>query len=87
VRIPLLSDPAREATRAYEVLHKADDRAFRATFLVTPEGCVAYFVVSPINIGRSVDETVRVLEELQTGRICLADWRPGDPTLDPALRY
>jgi alkyl hydroperoxide reductase subunit AhpC len=87
VAFPLLSDSAREAARAYEVLNEADNRAFRATFVVGPDGLVAYFVVSPMNVGRSVDETLRVLEALQTGRLCPADWRPGDPTLDPGLRY
>jgi len=87
VEFPLLSDPDRSVTRAYEVLNEADGRAFRATFIVGPEGRVAYFVVSPMNVGRSVDETLRVLEALQSGRLCPADWRPGEPTLDPALRY
>ncbi len=87
VAFPLLSDPTREATRAYGVLNEADGRAFRATFIVGPDGRIAYFVVSPMNVGRSVDETLRVLEALQTGRLCPADWRPGDPTLDPSLRY
>ncbi|HEY7142554.1 MAG TPA: peroxiredoxin [Methylomirabilota bacterium] len=87
VAFPLLSDPAREAARAYQVLDETEDRAFRATFIIGPDGLVAYFVVSPMNVGRSVDETLRVLDALQTGRLCPADWRPGDPTLDPALRY
>jgi peroxiredoxin 2/4 len=87
VEFPLLSDPDRAVARAYEVLNEADGRAFRATFIVGPEGRVAYFVVSPMNVGRSVDETLRVLEALQSGRLCPADWRPGEPTLDPALRY
>jgi len=87
VEFPLLSDPDRSVTRAYEVLNESDGRAFRATFIVGPEGRVAYFVVSPMNVGRSVDETLRVLEALQSGRLCPADWRPGEPTLDPALRY
>jgi alkyl hydroperoxide reductase subunit AhpC len=87
VGFPLLSDPERIAARAYEVLNEADDRAFRATFVIDPEGRVAYLVVSPMNVGRSVDETLRVLEALRTGRLCPADWRAGDPTLDPALKY
>jgi len=36
---------------------------------------------------RSVDETLRVVKALGTGRLCPADWRPGEPTLDPDLRY
>jgi alkyl hydroperoxide reductase subunit AhpC len=40
-----------------------------------------------MNVGRSVEETFRVLKALQTGRLCPADWRPGEPTLDPELKY
>ncbi len=87
VAFPLLSDPARQAARAYEVLNEADDRAFRATFVIGPTGLLAYFVVSPMNVGRSVHETLRVLDALRTGRLCPAEWRSGEPTLDPTLRY
>jgi alkyl hydroperoxide reductase subunit AhpC len=87
VGYPLLSDTTRAAARAYEVLDEADDRAFRATFVIGPEGRVVYFVVSPMNVGRSVDETLRVLAALQTGQLCPADWRAGEPTLDAALKY
>jgi alkyl hydroperoxide reductase subunit AhpC len=87
VTFPLLSDPTRATCRAYGVLNEADGRAFRATFILDPGGRVAYAVVSPMNVGRSVDETLRVLGALQTGRLCPADWQPGEPTLDPELRY
>ena len=84
---PLLSDPTRVTCRAYGILDETDGRAFRATFIVSPEGRIAYVVVSPMNVGRSVDETLRVLEALQTGRLCPADWRSGEPTLDQDLKY
>jgi alkyl hydroperoxide reductase subunit AhpC len=87
VSFPLLSDPAGETCRAYGVLNEAERRAYRATVVISPHGRIAYLVVSPMNVGRSVDETLRVLKALQTGRLCPADWRPGDPTLDPQLRY
>lgn len=87
IRYPLLADPTGEVCRAYGVLNPADERAFRATFIISPEGKVVYIVVSPMNVGRSVDETIRVLRALQTDQLCPADWRPGQPTLDPALKY
>lgn len=87
VAFPLLADPTRATCRAYGVLNEADGRAFRATVIVSPEGRIAYLLVSPMNVGRSVDETLRVLEALQTGRLCPADWRSGEPTLDPGLQY
>ena len=87
VAFPLLSDPTRATCRAYGALDAQEQRAYRATVIVSPDGKVAYQVVSPMNVGRSVDETLRVLRALQTGRLCPADWKPGDETLDPALRF
>jgi len=87
VAFPLLSDTKREVCQAYQVLNPADQRAWRATIIVSPEGRIAYQVVSPMNVGRSVEETHRVLGALATGRLCPADWQPGQATLDPALRY
>jgi alkyl hydroperoxide reductase subunit AhpC len=86
ITFPLLSDATRETSRNYGVLDEEDGRPFRATFLVTPKGLVAHATASPANVGRSVEETLRVLSALQTGRLCPADWRPGQPTLDAEVR-
>jgi alkyl hydroperoxide reductase subunit AhpC len=87
VDFPLLSDRAREVSRAYGVLDEREGRPYRATFLIDPQGRIAYLTVSPLNVGRSVEETLRVLQALQTGRLCPADWRPGEATGGPELRY
>jgi len=87
VGFPLLSDTSGDVCRAYGVLNAAERRAWRATIVVSPDGNIAYQVASPMNVGRSVDETLRVLGALTTGRLCPADWQPGQPTLDPDLRY
>jgi alkyl hydroperoxide reductase subunit AhpC len=87
VRFPLLSDPDRATCRAYGVLNEEDGRAYRATAIVSPEAKLAYFVASPMNVGRSVEETLRVLQALQTGRLCPAEWKPAMPTGSPELRY
>lgn len=84
---PLLSDPTCATCRDYGVLNEADGKAFRGTYIVTPEGTIGYALVSPMNVGRSVEETLRVLKALQTGRLCPADWKPGQETLDPGLKY
>lgn len=84
---PLLSDPDRAVCRSYGVLNPAENRAWRATFLIGPEGRIAWATLSPMNVGRSVAETLRVLRALQTGRLCPADWRPGDPTIESDAPY
>jgi alkyl hydroperoxide reductase subunit AhpC len=67
------------------VLNDAEGRPYRATFMVSPEARIAHMTISPMNVGRSVEETLRVIQALQTGRLCPADWRPGTPTLDATL--
>ncbi len=82
ISYPLLSDPSGETCRAYGVLDEQAGRPFRATFVISPERRLAHLTVSPMNVGRSVEETLRVLLALQTGRLCTADWRPGQPTFE-----
>jgi alkyl hydroperoxide reductase subunit AhpC len=77
---PLLSDTERAACRAYDVLDPQDQRALRASFIIGPDGVIEYALVSHRNVGRSVEETLRVLRALHGGRACPADWRPGEPT-------
>lgn len=77
---PLLSDMRREAADAYGVL-LPKGIALRGTFIVDPEGTLKYAVVHDNNIGRNTEETLRVLQALQTGELCPVDWRPGQATL------
>jgi len=78
VAFPLLADPRGETIRLWEADDPADPpRAQRATYIVSPDGLVLYAVSSARNVGRSVEETLRVAEALQTGRMCPADWKPG----------
>jgi peroxiredoxin 2/4 len=77
VSYPVLADAKKEIARAFGVLVAARGTAQRATFIVDPEGFVRYALASDANVGRSVDETLRVLEALKTGERCPADWRRG----------
>ncbi|MBI4591764.1 MAG: peroxiredoxin [Candidatus Rokubacteria bacterium] len=80
VAYPLLSDEGREVARLYDVLDSESNRCQRGTYIISPEGRVEYAVLSAYNVGRSVSETLRVLQALRSGRQCPADWHPGDPT-------
>jgi peroxiredoxin (alkyl hydroperoxide reductase subunit C) len=84
---PLLSDQGKTISRLYGVLDEAEGVSLRATFIINPNGSVAYVVVSHANVGRSVEETLRVLKALRTERLCPSEWRPGEPTGDLKLRY
>jgi peroxiredoxin (alkyl hydroperoxide reductase subunit C) len=81
VEYPVLSDITRTISRDYGVLIEDQGIALRGTFLIDPEGVLRYSVVSDLNLGRSTDETLRVLRAAKTGGLCPADWTPGTPTL------
>lgn len=78
---PLAADFTKEVARAYGVLDETSGAAQRGLFIIDPEGVLRYAVVTSNNIGRSVDETLRVLQALQTGGLCPAEWKPGKALL------
>lgn len=73
----LASDITKDVSRDYGVLLEDKGIALRGLFIVDPDGYLQYQVVHSLNTGRSVDETLRVLEALKTGGLCGADWKPG----------
>lgn len=79
---PIAADFTKEVARKYDVLVENVGQALRGLFIINPEGIVRYQVVHDMNIGRSVDETLRVLEALQTGGLCAVNWQPGDKLLE-----
>lgn len=81
---PLGADTTHKVSRDYGVLIEDEGIALRGLFIIDPEGIVRYQVVTDNNIGRSVDETLRVLQALQTGGLCPSDWKPGQKTLQNA---
>lgn len=87
VNYPLLSDDTKNLSRAYEVLDEKEGVSARATFIIGPAGEVSYIVVSHTNVGRSVEETLRVVKALRSERLCPAGWKPGEPTGDVKLKY
>ena len=81
LRYPLASDITKSVARDYGVLIEDKGVALRGLFVIDPEGTLRYAVVHDLNVGRSADETLRVIQALQTGGLCQADWRPGQETL------
>lgn len=78
---PLAADTNHKISNEYGVLIEEDGVALRGLFIINPEGELQYAVVQHNNVGRSVDETLRVLQALQTGELCPANWSPGEATL------
>jgi peroxiredoxin 2/4 len=81
LRYPLASDITKQVSNDYGVLIEDKGVALRGLFVIDPERILRYAVVHDLNVGRSAEETLRVIQALQTGGLCQAEWRPGQETL------
>jgi lipoyl-dependent peroxiredoxin subunit C len=81
---PMLADVKRELSGALGILDPAAGVAQRATFIVDPEGVIRFVYVTDLNVGRSPEEVLRVLDALQTDELCPCNWQKGGETLKAA---
>ena len=94
VRYPLVSDFAKTISENYDVLagsydysdngdvtFTGDPMAYRGSFLIDKKGIVRHQVVNDMPLGRSISETLRMIDALQffeeNGEVCPADWHKG----------
>jgi len=87
VNIPLVADKNLAISRAYGVLKEDDGISFRGLFIIDGEGKIRQITVNDLPVGRSVDETIRLLQAFtftdKHGEVCPANWRPGKKTFKP----
>jgi peroxiredoxin (alkyl hydroperoxide reductase subunit C) len=86
LRYPLLEDLGGRIAESYGV--KIGDKALRAMFLIDPHGVVQHATINNLSVGRSVDETLRVVQAFQWvaqhgDEVCPANWKPGQSTMKP----
>ena len=81
---PMLSDLKRELSGALGILDPDAGVAQRATFVVDPQGVIRFVYVTDLNVGRSPEEVLRVLDALQTDELCPCNWQKGEETLKAA---
>jgi len=94
IRYPLVADLKKSIARDYGVLFD-DAVALRGLFLIDKEGIVRHCVINDLPLGRSVDETIRMVDALQhfekNGEVCPANWKPGaegmKPSADGVAKY
>lgn len=80
VSYPIIADTTQELADMYGVLDH-DGSAQRGTFIIDPEGTLKFMLVSADSVGRNIPEMLRVVEALQTGERCPANWEHGKDTL------
>jgi len=98
VKFPLVADAALTIADSFDVLageydfndegqlvFNGEPAAYRGLFLIDKEGVVRHQVVNDMPLGRSVDETLRMVDALQffeeNGEVCPADWHKGSEGL------
>ena len=80
VAFPVIADTSHKMSEAFDVLLE-DGSALRGSFIIDPEGVVRHIQINDLDVGRNVDETLRLLRALRTGELCQASWSPGQSTL------
>ncbi len=92
IDFPIIEDISMEIARAYGMVHdqSMNTAAVRSVFFIDPHGRLRAMIHYPFNVGRSVDEIIRVVTALQTADqedvATPEGWRPGDaPVLPPPL--
>ena len=95
VKYPIVSDLSKTIAENYDVLAGDYDysengdvtfngipEAYRGLFLIDKKGIVRHQTVNDMPLGRSVLETLRMVDALQffeeNGEVCPADWHKGD---------
>ena len=81
---PMLSDIKRELSGRLGILDPEAGVAQRATYIVDPQGVIRFVYVTDLNVGRSPEEVLRVLDALQTDELCPCNWKQGQDTLQAA---
>ena len=81
---PMLSDIKRELSSELGILDPEAGVAQRATYIVDPQGVIRFVYVTDLNVGRSPEEVLRVLDGLQTDELCPCNWQKGEDTLKAA---
>ncbi|KAM3834141.1 LOW QUALITY PROTEIN: thioredoxin-dependent peroxide reductase, mitochondrial [Vipera latastei] len=87
MNIPLLSDLTKQISRDYGVLIESSGLALRGLFIIDPNGIIKHLSVNDLPVGRSVEETLRLVKAFQYvethGEVCPANWIPESPTIKP----
>ncbi|EKM99946.1 MULTISPECIES: peroxiredoxin [Acidocella] len=89
VPFPLVEDPSMAVGRAYGMLDETtpDSASVRASYFIDPNGIIRAMTWYPHNVGRSVEETLRLLAALQATHddkaMAPEGWRPGEALLAP----
>jgi peroxiredoxin (alkyl hydroperoxide reductase subunit C) len=86
---PIIADIDMKVSKRYGMLqpNESETSAVRAVFFIDPSKKIRLIMYYPLNVGRNMDEILRVLEALQTSdkyKVAMPlDWKRGDKVIVP----
>ena len=90
IKFPVVADLDQKVSQLYGLVHEAvsDTATVRSVFIIDPKGLIRALLYYPMQLGRNVDELIRIFQALQTadanGVSCPANWVPGQQVIVPA---
>uniref|UniRef100_A0A3B3ZP94 thioredoxin-dependent peroxiredoxin n=1 Tax=Periophthalmus magnuspinnatus TaxID=409849 RepID=A0A3B3ZP94_9GOBI len=90
MKIPLLSDLTHQISKDYGVYLEDQGHTLRGLFIIDDKGVLRQITMNDLPVGRSVDETLRLVQAFQYtdkhGEVCPAGWKPGSDTVKPPVQ-
>jgi len=87
LKIPLVSDLTHSISKDYGVYLDDMGHTLRGLFIIDDKGILRQITMNDLPVGRSVDETLRLVQAFQYtdahGEVCPAGWKPGADTIIP----
>ena len=86
---PIIADIDMKVAKLYGMLHEnaSNTAAVRAVFFIDPKGIIRLVMYYPLNVGRNMEEIMRVLEAMQTadanGCAMPLNWKKGEKVIVP----
>lgn len=86
---PLIADVDKQVSELYGMIHPGESSTVtvRALFFIDPKQTIRAIIYYPLNVGRNVDEILRVCDALQTADgnavACPVNWKKGDKVIVP----
>jgi len=89
INYPMIADSHSTVANQWGMMHPGESETFtvRALFVIDPKGTIRAQVYYPLNVGRNVEEVLRLVDALQTADgnavACPVNWQPGEPVVVP----
>jgi len=89
IPFPIIADLDMKVANLFSMIHpeQSTTAAVRCVFFIDPEMTLRTMLYYPLNVGRNMQEILRIIDALQTAdkyKVALpANWRLGDPVIVP----